>query len=347
MTRLFIFLILSCALGCTETSDSPSEAPPAHVVSGETMGTTYTIRLTDLTGGETLESIQVAVDKELATVNQQMSTYIDDSELSRFNTSASADWFPVSPEVVEVVKLALSISEKTNGKYDVTVGPLVNLWNFGPNPMLQEIPTDDEINAALSRVGFEHLSTRENPPALKKSKPDLYVDLSSIAKGHGVDRIASILDAMNIPGYMIEIGGEVRTRGSKADGKFWRIGVENPASKPGDIISIIPLKNQALASSGDYRNFFEVDGVRYTHTIDPTTGRPIVHDTTAVSVIADTCAEADAWATAILVLGANYTDTLSSDQNLGVLLINRVDNGLVLEPNTRFTASQSRSDTAE
>ena len=347
MTRLFLLLFLSCTLGCTETSESPTGPPPEFVISGETMGTTYTIRLADLSAGETLESIQVAVDEELVTVNQQMSTYIDDSELSRFNTSTSDDWFPVSTELVDVVKLALSISDMTNGKYDVTVGPLVNLWNFGPNPMPQEIPTDDEIATALSHVGFENLSVREDPPALKKSNPDLYVDLSSIAKGHGVDRIASVLDSLDVSAYMIEIGGEVRTRGSKVGGSFWRVGVENPASKPGDVISIVPLENQSLASSGDYRNFFDVDGVRYSHTIDPTTGRPIVHDTTAVSVIADTCAEADAWATAILVLGANYTDTLSSDNNLGVLLINRVDNGLVLESNAQFTANQDRSNTAK
>ena len=347
MIKLVILLLFAFTLGCNNPSESDVNAPPELVISGETMGTTYMIRFSDLNSTDTLESIQTAVDQELVTVNQQMSTYIEDSELSLFNSSTSNDWISVSKDLASVVQLAQQINEATDGKYDVTVGPLVNLWNFGPHAKPHEIPNDNDIEAAKSKVGYQHLSVRLDPPALRKDIPDLYLDLSSIAKGHGVDRIASLLDSKDIPGYMIEIGGEVRTKGVRSDKRFWRIGVENPASKPGDVIAIVPLEDQALASSGDYRNYFEVDGKSYSHTIDPTTGRPIVHETTSVSVIADTCAEADAWATAILVVGAQYKSDINISSQLGVLIINRVDNGLVLDPNAKFSSIQERTEPAE
>lgn len=272
-----------------------------------TMGTRYAVSLAegaDLANwSPNVDEAQRRVDERLAEINRLMSTYDPESELSRFNRLNSSDWFAVSAETAEVVAAALEIAERTSGAFDPTVGPVVNLWGFGPDKSRTELPTDEAIAAALTRVGYEKVSVRSDPPALKKAIPEIYLDLSGIAKGHASDAISALLEELGFVNTMVEIGGEVRTRGAKADGTPWRIGVEQPDDRERRIHAAVNLVNASMATSGDYRNFFEHEGIRYSHTIDPATGRPVRHDLAAVSVVAPTCMEADALATAVLVMG--------------------------------------------
>ncbi len=287
------------------------------------MGTWYHIKIDTLPAGVAQRHLQREVDQRLHEVNQQMSTYLPESELSRFNRHTGDGWFEVSSDLALVVAKAQEIAADTDGAFDVTVGPLVNLWNFGPDPRDEQIPTDEEIAAARDRVDYRRVQVRQTPPALRKTRPDAYVDLSAIAKGFAVDSVARMLDERGMIAYMVEIGGEVRTRGRKSDGTAWRIGIERPISSGRMLQRVVELGDDALATSGDYRNYFEWQGRRYSHEIDPRTGRPVEHMLASVSVVAENCMTADALATALIVLGPERAFRFAEKHQIDVLLILR------------------------
>ncbi|QDT69034.1 Thiamine biosynthesis lipoprotein ApbE precursor [Planctomycetes bacterium MalM25] len=294
------------------------------------MGTSYSVTLV---GGTRSEADQEkrAIDERLALLNKRMSTYDPKSELSRFNASDSTGWFEVSAETASVVASALDLAGSTEGAYDPTVGPLVNLWGFGPGKRRTRPPSEDEISSVKESVGYSSIDTRLDPPALIKANPAVQIDLSSIAKGHGSDVIAELLTAAGYEAFMIEIGGEVRTRKTKPGGLPWRIGLEKaPHEADGgrlQIQSVVELTDHSLATSGDYRNYFEHEGVRYSHTIDPTTGRPVTHAGATVTVLADTCREADGLATALLVLGPVAGYDWAIEQEIAAYFVSREPDG--------------------
>ncbi len=305
----------------------PGAKPEALELRGFTMGTHYTVRLAQLPPGMVSEEIQTRIEASLATVNRQMSTYLPDSELSRFNRWESEDWFPVSPATAKVVAAAQEISRQTDGAFDVTVGPLVNLWSFGPDARPDVPPTEDEIERARARVDYRRVEVRPEPPALRKSDPDVYVDLSAIAKGYAVDVLVDLLANLGIRGGMVEIGGDLAAWGTRADGAPWRIGIERPITWGHALHQVIGLTDRALATSGDYRNYFEWEERRYSHQIDPRTGWPVQHELTSVSVIGANCKLADAWATALMVAGPDRAERLAREHDLQVLLILRTEEG--------------------
>jgi thiamine biosynthesis lipoprotein len=276
------------------------------------MGTAYSIKYWQRPAAEgpqapiDQQAVAAKITAALAEIDRQMSTYRDDSELSRFNQSPAGDWFPVSHATAIVVQEALRIHALTDGALDVTVGPLSRLWKFGPgggNDRQQyHAPSDAEIAAAQASTGVDKLSVRLDPPALRKQADALEVDLSAIAKGYGVDVLCDVLHEADVDDYMVEIGGEVRTAGLRPDGVPWRIGVEHPQVAQRGVSRIVPLRDLAMATSGDYRNFRHHDGRRYAHIIDPRSGRPIAFRGISVTVLAPTCMEADALATALLVM---------------------------------------------
>ncbi|WP_233216494.1 FAD:protein FMN transferase [Blastopirellula marina] len=317
------FLLLLAA-GCSPAAPAPVE------LTGRTMGTTYSVKVVAPSDRFDAKALQQQIDERLVEINQEMSTYIADSELSRFNQSQAGDWFPVSAELAEVVALAKKISEDSDGAFDVTVGPMVNLWNFGPDHHPEKVPTDAAIAAALANIGDDKLEVRLDPPALKKSVDGLYVDLSAIAKGYGVDKIAELVAAAGVDAYMVEIGGEVRAAGRKPDVSPWRIAIEKPIPGTRAIQQILELSDESLATSGDYRNFFEVDGQTFSHTIDPKTGRPLAHTLASVSVLHDDCAAADALATTLMVLGPDRGYNWAEEHKLAVLLLIRGEDGPVV-----------------
>ena len=291
------------------------------------MGTYYRVLL-NRRDGQNEDSIRQGIEELLNRIEDQMSTWRPESELSRFNSSESTDWFVVSPETALVVSESLRIAELSGGAFDPTVGPLIDLWSFGSTQATPRVPTDDEIASAKAKTGWQKVQVRDEPPALRKSQPKIQLNLSAIAKGYGVDAVSAWLVGNGEPNHLVEIGGEDRGRGLKPDGSAWRIGVQSPGGMPpeqsgGAIFQVVTLADRSIATSGDYQNYFEVDGQRYSHTIDPTTGRPITHDVASVSVLAESCMAADGWATALSVLGPEKGMELAKAEHLPVLIIVR------------------------
>jgi FAD:protein FMN transferase len=249
-----------------------------------------------------------------------MSTYDSRSELSEFNRRQDLGWVPASPGLLDVLDSASRISAATQGAFDVTVGPLVDLWGFGPQFQTRRVPDDALIERVRDSVGYRHVQTDLSAAAIRKSHRRTQVDLSAIAKGYGVDRVAMILDRHGVGDYLVEIGGEFRARGNTA-GRPWRVAIERPVEGRRVLGEIVVLGNRAIATSGTTRDFFAQDGRHYSHTIDPATGRPVVHPPMAVSVVADTAMEADAWATALLVLGPERGYALAQSRGLAALLV--------------------------
>ncbi len=306
-------LLILLSVGCTQSQSSP------HVMRGETMGTTYTIKLTALPGEATLSELQSEVDQTLVRINQLMSTYLTDSELSRLNRHPNSDWFDVSPETAQVSSVALRLNRDTGGAFDPTISPLVDLWNFGPEPAAQRIPTPAEIAQTMESVGPDLLEVQVSPPAIRKRKPSAQLDLSGIAKGYAVDRLAELLKHRGVEAFMIEVGGEVRVQGQRGPDRGWIIGIEAPDDQRRSLAKAVRLEDRSLATSGDYRNFFVKDNVRYSHLIDPKTGSPIAHRLKSVSVIHSSCMEADALATALIVMGPDEGYQFAVEHDLAAL----------------------------
>ena len=309
-------------IGLTFFIASCSKPQPQVVhIEGGTMGTYYQIKYVlnpqqQSNKQLSAETVQVEIDKRLELVNDLMSTYRPDSELSRFNMSEKS--LQVSDAMRDVVSAALTLSAQTDGAYDVTVGPLVNLWGFGPDKRPNKVPSQALINEKMAFVGSHYLSVDGN--TLIKSIPQLYVDLSSIAKGYGVDFIAKYLQQLGIKNYLIDIGGELRVAGSKPADEQWTLAIERPVAGQ-NVQRLIHIGDNGIATSGDYRNYFESEGVRYSHTIDPKTGKPITHKLVSVTVIDKSCMLADGYATAITVLGPKAGLEFATKQHLPVFLL--------------------------
>ncbi len=294
----FLILLSSCA----------RPGPETVKFEGRTMGTGYHITIARAQLSEqSRKALKNDIDALLAGINKKMSTYDPDSELSRFNRSTSLKPFPVSFETVHVVRAALEVAKESEGAFDPTIGPLVDLWGFGPPESPPNAPGLSEIQKARALIGYQKLHVGLDPPTLSKEIPGLRVDLSAIAKGYGVDEVARLLSRRGFPDFLVEIGGEVIARGANPKGRTWRLGIDRPAAgaRPGKNFSAyVSLKDSGLATSGDYRNYVLREGKRISHFIDPRTGAPAVHDLASASVIAPSCMEADAAATAVMVLGA-------------------------------------------
>jgi len=322
--KLSVALVAWLIFGFSQPAISQSGLPVLET-RGQTMGTSYMVKIF-APPAELASDWRQQIDAELRRVNDQMSTYLETSELSRFNQSESTDWFKVSPETALVVAKSLEIFELSGGTFDMTIAPLVDAWSFGPGKRNNSPPDQATIASGLQQVGSAGISVQNDPPAIRKSNPKLTIDLSGIAKGHGVDRVVEVLQRLGAENVFVEIGGEVRVTGDKA-GKSWTVGIQMPDVDGEVVAAAYPIADKSIATSGDYRNFFEYEGVRYSHTIDPRTGRPINHDLASVSVIADDCMTADGWATALNVLGPQEGLKLAERLGLDTLLMLRDPSG--------------------
>lgn len=296
--RWVIGLFCLTLTGCPQV-ETPSEL---LTLSGETMGTTYQVKIRGPLSSDRVSALQAGIDERLQQVDERMSTWRDDSEISRFNAADSTEWFPVSPETVRVVEEAQTISQASDGAFDVTVRPLLQVWGFGSEAERPQRPQPEQLERIAGYVGYDKLEYRLDPPALRKLDERLSIDLSALAKGFAVDVIAEYLRDEQIERAMVEIGGEVRTLGQRDASGGWRIGIEHPDSTAREMHTIVALADQALATSGDYRQFFELDGQRYSHIIDPRSAAPASHGVASASVVATSCMRADAVATTLLVL---------------------------------------------
>ena len=312
---------------------------------GLTMGSTWSAKYRSATNSPPPRVVELAFQARLDDLEQQMSTWRADSDLSRFNASRNTNWFPVPRDTAVVVREALEVSRLTDGAFDVTVFPLVQLWGFGPGGKKGRVPSDAEIAAALKRVGWRMLEARLDPPALRKSQADVAVDLSALCPGFASDCLGELFEARGIRDYLVEVGGEFRARGNGTLGPGWRVGVERPEARAGDLQSpssahdhatdggykpparalaaTVTLTNQSLATSGDYRNFFAVASRRYSHHLDPRTGWPTESTIASVSVVHSSTMHADALGTGLTVLGFEKAWALAQREKLGVLFILR------------------------
>lgn len=272
-------------------------------ISGVTMGTTFSIQLINDNPDFNKKKLEENINSILVDVNNKMSTWDSDSEISKINKMPTGQWIHVSPDMLFINALASSVSKKTSGAFDVTTGKLIKLWGFGTNEDKSSVPDEKSIKQVISNVGHNKLVIDDKKSAIYK-KSQFNIDLSAIAKGYAVDKIAQYLNENKYSVYLVEVGGEIRVKGKKGGAHKWRIAIETPSSQFRKVHNIINITDHAIATSGDYRNYYEVDGKRYSHTIDPFTGKPITHNLASVTVIGDTAAYADAVATALMVMGA-------------------------------------------
>lgn len=308
---------------------------------GLTMGTSYQIQLLEIPGEKGPEALAGEVQGILSRLDREIfSTYAPDSELSRLNKHPVGISFAASREMMDVLLLADAVFSSTSGAFDPTVAPLVNLWGFGPEVSLTEVsvPHDREVEEALSRVGFDHLVIDEARSEVVKTR-NVMIDLSAIAKGYAVDQIGRLLDERGSESYFVEVGGELKIKGVKTDGSSWVPAIEAPLDQASEVYEIFSNlgRSIAVAGSGDYRNYFEVDGIRYSHEIDPRTGRPVRHHLAAAYVIADSAALADALATAYMVMGEEPAYEHAERGEIAVFLIAREGDAFVERVSSAFS----------
>ncbi len=304
------------------------------VISGQAMGMGYRITLRTPPSSITIKALATAVRERLETVETQISTWRPDSQVSLFNQCETDEWFPVERPVAKLVDMAQRLSASSGGAFDVTVGPLVDLWGFGPAGRRTEPPTEEQIAAARLRVGYEKLQVRLDPPALRKTRGDVHVDLSAIGEGYAVEKLAELLDRRGIADYLVEISGEQKARGVSHLGKPWRIGLEAPLEHDRAIRRVIELTDLALATSGSYRNYFKQAGRRYSHIIDPHTGRPVEHNLVAVTVAHRSAIDADGLATAIMALGPEAGYNFAVRNGVAALLVTCDEHDVLTERTT-------------
>ncbi|MEE4245877.1 MAG: FAD:protein FMN transferase [Kangiellaceae bacterium] len=315
---------------CNSSKDSNFK-----VISGFTMGTTYTVKL------ETKQSdsrkIQQAFDQRLKEINQYMSTYIDDSELMQLNRNNSTGCINISQDTFDVIEESLRLHQLSKGSFDPGLGPLIELWGFDNKETNDQIPSQQQIDVITQQLTFGQSELLEDGRCVSKGSGDLFINLSAIAKGYAVDEIAKIAEQdFASENYMVEIGGEVSVKGVNDKGMRWRIAIESPTSASRSIQRIITPMDMAVATSGDYRNYFEKDGKRYSHTINPVTGYPITHNLASVTVVHPSAMTADGIATAIMVLGPQEGLALAEREKIAVFLIVKQDDSFKEVYNKRF-----------
>ncbi len=343
--------LLACLAACRP--DSPEYA--LHEFSGPTMGTAYAVRIKARRLPLPRSQLQAQLDAVLGEVNQETSTYLPQSGLMRLNAAGAGQWVPVSAALMEVLQAAQEAGRLTRGAFDATVGPVVNLWGFGPaghdaaaaqgQPSAasrRAIPTQAQQDAAQRRVGYEKLLLDPGVPAVKKTQDGMFIDLSGIAKGYGVDRLADYLEELGIGDYLVDIGGELRGRGTNLKNAPWRIGIEKPVPGRREAQIVIGLDNSAMATSGDYRNFFEQDGRRYSHVMAPRTGRPAPRQPASVTVLHATATMADALATGLLAAGPQQGFALALEHRIAACFILRGEDGLEEKYTPAFAPHRAR-----
>lgn len=290
-------------------------------IAGFTMGTTYNVVAVDPSGSVDETVAQARINDALALVNRQMSNWDDTSEISQFNAQTSTNTISVSEDLAKVMDAAEAVHIASEGRFDTTMGPLIELWGFGAKGD-KTMPSAEAVAEASARAG--HANTlRVEGGALRKTQADANVYLAAIGKGYGADKVGQALEELGITDYMVEIGGDLYASGRNPEGQPWQIGIEKPAALSGGVLDVVGVSGLGLASSGDYRNYFEEDGQRFSHVIDPVTGRPITHKTASATVLAENAMMADAWATAMLTLGRERGLEVADAHNIAVLFIDR------------------------
>lgn len=337
---LFLLFLLAIT-GCNE-QQTPENT--SLVLNGKTMGTVWRVSLAQ-TDPQQKNRLQQLIQQQLDQDEQELSTWKSDSVLSRFNQYPGDQPQPVSNNMADIITLALHIGIKTRGAMDITVGPLVNLWGFGPEKTPVKIPDKTAIELARARVGLKHLQVIQTSKGafLQKDLPSLYVDLSTVGEGFATDHLAKLMEKEGLSHYLVSVGGAVLTRGYNAEGKPWRVAIQKPTDQENAVEAIIDLQGHGISTAGSYRNYYELEGKRLSHIIDPHSGQPISHHLVSATVIATTALEADGWDTGLMVLGTEQAKALAIQQQLAVYLITKEKEGFSHWMSPQFTAFLQKS----
>jgi thiamine biosynthesis lipoprotein len=309
--------------------------PPSFEIAGETQGTTYHITVVANRNSADIASLKVQIDNRLSEVDRSLSNYDNNSELSRFNRAPIDEWLPLGRDLYHVLTTSQKISADSAGAFDVTISPLVDLWGFGAAGRHENIPTDTAITSAQAMVNYRHLELDSAASRARKSQ-ELRIDVNGIAQGYTVDRLAELLSAQGYRDFLVEVGGELRLVGHNPRGELWHIGIEKPSDGLGAVQQAVSGSSIGITTAGDYHDYFEKNGQRYSHTIDPTTGRPITHRLASVTVIGDTAEYADGWDTALEVMGPERGYVFAEQHHIAAYFIIRTDNGFAVRYTPEF-----------
>ncbi|HCI7054840.1 FAD:protein FMN transferase ApbE [Klebsiella quasipneumoniae] len=324
MTFFRAALLGACVMfsGCDSATTPATPASTATVLDGKTMGTFWRVSVIGVDEAKA-QALRAKVQAQLDADDRLLSTWKNDSALMRFNHAADTRPWPVSEAMADIVTLSLRIGAKTDGAMDITVGPLVNLWGFGPDKQPVATPDAQAIAAAKARTGLQHLQVinQSGRQFLQKDIPDLFVDLSTVGEGYAADHLARLMEQEGISRYLVSVGGALVSRGMNGEGKPWRVAIQKPTDRENAVQAIVDINGHGISTSGSYRNYYELDGKRISHVIDPQTGQPITHKLVSVTVIAPTALEADGWDTGLMVLGPEKAQQVVREQGLAVYMI--------------------------
>ncbi|MFS2123134.1 FAD:protein FMN transferase [Pseudomonas sp. Pseusp97] len=324
---LLIVLVLAALSGC---------GPSVERFGGPTMGSSYTVQFVPTDKSPDAAKLKAEVDAILASLDEQFSTYRDDSVVSRFNALPAGACMAVPTDMLTLWHYGEQLSQQSGGAFDLTVEPLMNLWGFGPQSRGEQVPEAAALERERARVGHQHL--RLNGDQLCKDV-DAQLDFDSIVAGYAVDRVSARLAELGLTDYLVEITGELKAVGRKPDGTPWRIALEVPSSeRERQVERSVALDGIGLSTSGDYRNYFEEGGLRYSHTFDPRTGAPVRHALAAVTVAEAQALRADGLSTLLMVLGPEEGYTFAERNGLAAFFIMRQGEGFVTRATTRFEA---------
>lgn len=337
--RAALFGVCVLLSGCDSATSPQTPKSAATVLDGKTMGTFWRVSVMNLDDAKA-EDLRQKVQAQLDADDRLLSTWKNDSALMRFNHSPSTAPWPVSEAMADIVTLSLRIGAKTHGAMDITVGPLVNLWGFGPDKQPVKTPDAQQIAAAKARSGLQHLTVinQADKQFLQKDIPDLFVDLSTVGEGYAADHLARLMEQEGISRYLVSVGGALVSRGMNAEGQPWRVAIQKPTDRENAVQAIVDINGHGISTSGSYRNYYELDGKRISHVIDPQTGRPIDHKLVSVTVIAPTALEADGWDTGLMVLGPEKAQDVVREQGLAVYMIVKDGDGFKTWMSPQFRA---------
>ena len=337
--RMALVSVVLLLAGCDNASTPVAPKAAATVLEGKTMGTFWRVSVVGIDNARA-DQLRQKVQQQLDADDQLLSTWKNDSALMRFNHSSSLTPWPVNEAMADIVTESLRIGYKTQGAMDITVGPLVNLWGFGPDKQPVKTPTQAQIDVAKARTGLAFLSVinRSGRQYLQKSIPDLFVDLSTVGEGYAADHLARLMTEEGSSRYLVSVGGALVSRGMNADGQPWRVAIQKPTDRENAVQAIVDINGHGISTSGSYRNYYELDGQRISHVIDPQTGRPITHKLVSVTVIAPTALEADGWDTGLMVLGPQKAQQVVREQGLAVYMIMKEGDGFTTWMSPQFEA---------
>ena len=339
MTFFRAALLGACVLlsGCDSATTPATPTATATVLDGKTMGTFWRVSVIGVDEAKA-QALRAKVQAQLDADDRLLSTWKNDSALMRFNHAATTEPWPVSEAMADIVTLSLRIGAKTHGAMDITVGPLVNLWGFGPDKQPVTTPDAQAIAAAKARTGLQHLQVinQSGRQFLQKDIPDLFVDLSTVGEGYAADHLARLMEQEGISRYLVSVGGALVSRGMNGEGKPWRVAIQKPTDRENAVQAIVDINGHGISTSGSYRNYYELDGQRFSHIIDPATGKPIQHKLVSVTVIAPRALHTDALDTGLMVMGTEKALYFANEHNLPILTITKTDQGFKTQYSRAF-----------